>query len=268
MTAERDRDGSKAPCLARAGRPWPRLVLAALPPAARPRRAASSVRGPGRSHAAPILGDPIVYEVTLSLPDGRAEGYRAPDFRGFRVLGEYPSQSTQIQMGGGSQRHAHGVHLALRAVPVRERPTDHRAGPGAGAAARELRTAPIAITVAAGASGRRAPRARRPTARRTRQRPRRPRAAGFAVRRSVRRRGRSRSGRPGRSRAGRPGKAGSFIRAVADKRKVYVGEQVVVRVVPVPDRAPGQVPGDHRAAHRRLLERGSGRCPATRATCS
>ena len=48
------------------------------------------------------LGDPFVYEVTLSMPDGRAEGYQAPDFRGFRVLGEYPSQSTQIQMGGGS----------------------------------------------------------------------------------------------------------------------------------------------------------------------
>ena len=48
------------------------------------------------------LGEPIVYEVTLSMPEGRAEGYRAPDFRGFRVLGEYPSQSTQIQMGGGS----------------------------------------------------------------------------------------------------------------------------------------------------------------------
>ena len=48
------------------------------------------------------LGDPIVFEVTLTMPDGRAEAYKAPDFRGFRVLGEYPSQSTQIQMGGGS----------------------------------------------------------------------------------------------------------------------------------------------------------------------
>src|SRR5688572_20439880 len=48
------------------------------------------------------IGDALVYEVTLSLTDGRVQGYRAPDFQGFRVLGEYPSQSTQIQMGGGT----------------------------------------------------------------------------------------------------------------------------------------------------------------------
>ncbi len=95
------------------------------------------------------LGDPIVYEVTLSMPDGRAEGYKAPDFRGFRVLGEYPSQSTQIQMGGGSSvmrtvytwryelSPSESGRLTINPARVRVR-------------GKELRTAPVVITVAAG----------------------------------------------------------------------------------------------------------------------
>src|SRR6476646_6580295 len=47
------------------------------------------------------VGEAFVVEVTLSLDDGRVDGYQKPDFRGARVLSEQPSQSTQIQMGGG-----------------------------------------------------------------------------------------------------------------------------------------------------------------------
>src|SRR3954468_4948647 len=47
-------------------------------------------------------GEAFVVEVTLSLDDGRVDGYHAPDFKGARVLSEQPSQSTQVQMGGGS----------------------------------------------------------------------------------------------------------------------------------------------------------------------
>jgi hypothetical protein len=46
------------------------------------------------------LGEAFPFEVSLSA-EGQAEDYRAPDFRGFRVVAQRPSQSTQIQMGGG-----------------------------------------------------------------------------------------------------------------------------------------------------------------------
>jgi hypothetical protein len=176
------------------------------------------------------LGDPIVYEVTLTMPDGRAEAYKAPDFRGFRVLGEYPSQSTQIQMGGGSSvmrtvytwryelSPSESGRQTINPARVRVR-------------GKELRTAPVVITVVAGdirppgASG--SGSATDP--KRTRQRPR-PRA---------------RVGSPfddlfgGAADPADPlppiqipqqgaRQADSFLQVVADKRKLVTGEQVVV----------------------------------------
>jgi hypothetical protein len=173
------------------------------------------------------LGDPIVFEVTLTMPDGRAEGYKAPDFRGFRVMGEYPSQSTQIQMGGGSSvmrtvytwryelSPSESGRQTINPARVRVR-------------GKELRTAPVVITVSAGdirppgASG------SVTDPKRTRQRPR-PRA---------------RMGSPFDDLFGGaadpdpqppitiPGQGArttdSFIQVVADKRKVVAGEQVLV----------------------------------------
>jgi hypothetical protein len=46
------------------------------------------------------VGEPFPFEITLSA-DGQAEDYRPPDFKGLRVVAQRPSQSTQIQMGGG-----------------------------------------------------------------------------------------------------------------------------------------------------------------------
>ena len=40
------------------------------------------------------LGDSFPYEVTLSGDSVRPGNYRRPDFRGFRVLSEQPSQSS------------------------------------------------------------------------------------------------------------------------------------------------------------------------------
>ncbi|HXU80399.1 MAG TPA: BatD family protein, partial [Polyangia bacterium] len=47
------------------------------------------------------VGEAFVVEVTLSLDDGRVDGYKPPEWKGARVISEQPSQSTQIQMGGG-----------------------------------------------------------------------------------------------------------------------------------------------------------------------
>ncbi len=47
------------------------------------------------------VGESFTLEITLSVEGGRVDGYRPPDVRGMRTLAERPSQSTQMQMGGG-----------------------------------------------------------------------------------------------------------------------------------------------------------------------
>lgn len=44
------------------------------------------------------LDDTLAYEATLTVQDGRPEGYQPPDFRGFRVIAQQPSQSTQMRL--------------------------------------------------------------------------------------------------------------------------------------------------------------------------
>ena len=131
-----------------------------------------------------------------------------------------PSRSTQIQMGGGSSiiRNVYSWRYELSPTqsgrltigPARVR-----------ANGRELRTIPVAVTVHAGdlrpggAGGRRAGAVARARAAHAHA------PAALALRRPVRRRRAAGAG------AGRR-RAGSFVRAAADKTKVYVGEQVVV----------------------------------------
>jgi hypothetical protein len=43
------------------------------------------------------LGEAFSFEIALSVDNVSIEDYRRPDFRGFRVLAEQPSQSTQIR---------------------------------------------------------------------------------------------------------------------------------------------------------------------------
>jgi hypothetical protein len=180
------------------------------------------------------LGEVLVLELTLSLGEGRADGFMPPDFNGFRILGEYPSQSTQIQMSGGRSitrnmytwryelSPTQSGRLTIAAAKVR-------------AAGRELRTAPVAVTVHSGAL---AP-GGNPAATAPNPRQRRPRRApgtgspfddlfGGAMpdpfsdpAQPPERSGRS-SGASGAS------GARNFLRATADKTRVFVGEQLVV----------------------------------------
>jgi hypothetical protein len=46
------------------------------------------------------VGEVFTYEVTLSLPQGRATGYQHPRFRGFRMLREQPSHPPGTEIGG------------------------------------------------------------------------------------------------------------------------------------------------------------------------
>jgi hypothetical protein len=164
-----------------------------------------------------VLGDPLIYEVSLSMTDGGIDGYRRPEFRGFRVLSETPSRSTQIQMGGGSSliRNVYSWRYELSPTqsgrltigPARVR-----------AEGRDLRTLPVNIDVQAGdvqppgGAGGMPPQAPAPPPTRMR-RPRSPFADLFGVEPGV---------------PAPPSAEGSFVRASVDKTKVYVGEQVVV----------------------------------------
>ncbi len=167
------------------------------------------------------LGDVLVLEVTLSLSEGRADGYMPPDFNGFRILGEYPSQSTQIQMGGGGSFTRHVYSWRYELSPTRSgrlviAPAKIRAG------GREMRTTPIAINVQSGAlepSARASdPQRAAPPAPRRRQRRIPPLGSPFD----------DLFGGPDPVAEPQPSAGRSFIRVAADKPRAYVGEQIVV----------------------------------------
>ncbi|HEX7599765.1 MAG TPA: BatD family protein [Polyangia bacterium] len=92
------------------------------------------------------VGEAFTLEITLAVEGGRVDGYRAPDLRGFRILSERPSQSTQVQMGGGTtfMRQVYGWHYEVQAL---ER-GNFIIGPARVKVDREeLRTDKIAMTV-------------------------------------------------------------------------------------------------------------------------
>ena len=64
------------------------------------------------------VGEAFTFEVSLSVDNARMEDYRPPDFRGFRIVAQQPSQSTQIQMGGGGgfMRQTYSWHYQLVAL--------------------------------------------------------------------------------------------------------------------------------------------------------
>jgi hypothetical protein len=66
------------------------------------------------------LGDSFPYEVTLSSDSARVENYQRPDFRGFRVIAERPSQSTQIQMGGGGSFMRQVYSWSYQLIPLQK----------------------------------------------------------------------------------------------------------------------------------------------------
>jgi len=103
-------------------------------------------------------GESFTVEITLSVEGSRVDGYRAPDLRGFRTLAERPSQSTQMQMGGGGTfvRQVYGWHYDVQAL---DRGTFNVGPARVRVDGQELHTEKIAITVVD--SGQ-APAARRP----------------------------------------------------------------------------------------------------------
>jgi hypothetical protein len=65
-------------------------------------------------------GDVFPFEITLSMDKGHMDDYRAPDFRGLRVVAEQPSQSTQIQMGGGGSFMRQNYTWHYQLIPLQK----------------------------------------------------------------------------------------------------------------------------------------------------
>src|SRR3954451_6323370 len=149
------------------------------------------------------VSEAFVVEVTLSLDDGRVEGYTKPDFRGARVLSEQPSQSTQIQMGGGgsSVQTVYTWHYELEA---QQKGTLNFGAARVKVNGRELRSGNVGITVVDTPTG-----APRPPPQQRRG------ASPFG--------GLPFAREPAQSEDGR-----NFIRVVPSKTKAYVGEQITV----------------------------------------
>ena len=160
------------------------------------------------------VGESFTLEITLSVEGGRVDGYRPPDLRGLRTLSERPSQSTQMQMGGGGTfvRQVYGWHYEVLA-PDRG---NFNVGPArVRVDGQELRTEKIAITVVDSAQ---APPARRP---------------GPVLPRGIPNPGLPFPGlgvgddtppvdqQPGRGRR-------NFLRVQANKIKAYVGDEILV----------------------------------------
>jgi hypothetical protein len=159
-------------------------------------------------------GESFTLEITLSVEGGRVDGYRAPDLRGFRILAERPSQSTQVQMGGGGtfMRQVYGWHYEVLAPDK----GNFNVGPArVRVDGRELRTEKIAITVVDAPQGAPARRAARVLPHGI-PNPGLP-FPGFAVDDDV---------QPAEAPAGRGRR--NFLRVQPSKIKAYVGDQITV----------------------------------------
>lgn len=156
--------------------------------------------------------DAFVCEVTLSFGGESADSYRAPEWKGFRVLSEQPSQSTQIQMGGGGVFRQTIYSWTYHLQPMRE--GTFSLGPArVRADGREIKTNTVSVTIGPALGQRRPPpAARTPFGRRG--------LPGFE----------DLFGAPAEPEppAAQTDGAASFVRAVADKQKVFVGEPVTV----------------------------------------
>jgi hypothetical protein len=155
-------------------------------------------------------GEPFICQVTLNIADEQVDSYRAPDFKGLRVLStpQYPTRSTQMQIGGGQTfvQNSYTWSYQLMVPPGGKGPVVI-GGARARVGGRDLRSNTLDVRLGAPSGG------------------------GAAARRQA-------GGQPpsifdmfgGREpQAEAPASSGgSFIRVVADKMRVFVGEPVVV----------------------------------------
>jgi hypothetical protein len=167
------------------------------------------------------VGETFPFEISLSVDSARMEDYRPPDFHGFRIVAQQPSQSTQIQMGGGGsfmrQTYSWTYQLvALQKGKLTIAPASVRVD------GRELRTEKIAITVVDSGQAQPAPQRQRQQPRGVPGFP----GANFFFPDLV-----EPEPEPAPAPApepARPAGRRNFLRAVPSKTKAFAGEQITV----------------------------------------
>jgi hypothetical protein len=159
-------------------------------------------------------GEPFVYQVTLSVGNENVEDYRPPDFKGLRVLStpQFPSRSTQMQIGGGQTMVQNSYSWRYELMV----PAGTSSGPTIGAAharvgGREVRSNTLPLRL--GAAGATPP---PPVGRAQRG------MSPFDMDPFGMLGGRQAAEPPA------PPAGATFLRAVADRTRVAVGEQVTV----------------------------------------
>ena len=155
-------------------------------------------------------GEPFECQVTLTVANDEVDGYKAPDFKGLRVLSspQFPSRSTQMQIGGGQTfvQNSYTWSYQLMVPPGAKGPCVI-GGARARVGDREIRsnTRNVRLGPSSGAAGGRPAAAGPP--------------AGFPFDMF--------GGRPAETESP-ASSGGSFIRVVPDKTRAFVGEPVVV----------------------------------------
>jgi hypothetical protein len=189
----------------------PSLALATFAASAAYAQAPTFRAALDREAAAP--GEPFIYEVTLTLADEAFDAFRPPDFKGLTVVAAPagPNRAMSMQMGGGVTRVENRLTWQWQlALPATAKSAVTIGAARVRVGGRELASNTVPVRVGASGGGRPQPGGHRP--------------GGLFPRGMF----------PGfmddepadNPVASSPGTA--FIRAVADKPKVFVGEQVNV----------------------------------------
>jgi hypothetical protein len=189
---------------------WLGVVAAAMTIRPAAAGAASFTAAIDRQAAAP--GQPFLYEVKLTLANETHDNFRPPNFRGLQVLQTPggPNTAMSVQMGGGNTVVQNTLTWQFQlALPAGARGTVTIAPARVRVGGHEMTTNSVAVRV--GAAGTAPPQQQRP------QRP--PGLFPRGLFGDVEDDG-------GESHSSPAGKA--FIRAVADKQRAFVGEQVTV----------------------------------------
>ncbi|MBN2575720.1 MAG: BatD family protein, partial [Deltaproteobacteria bacterium] len=185
---------------------------------------AATAHGQGSSFTARLgrnpvgVGESFPFEIALSTENLRMENYRPPDFRGFRVVSEQPSQSTQIQMGGGGSLMRQNYTWHYQLVPLQKGKLV--IGPASvRVAGRELRTDKVNVTVVeAGQAPQPRPRRRTP-----RGFPGFPDPSSLFPDFDL-----DQDFEPPAGAPARPGGQRNFLRVLPSKTRAFVGEQITV----------------------------------------
>ncbi|HEY7371768.1 MAG TPA: BatD family protein [Polyangia bacterium] len=184
------------------------VVVALAAPAAQAAQGPSFSASIDRAAVAP--GQPFMYRVTLSSAQGEPDGFKPPDFRGLQVVGgPFQQSGFNMMMGGGGTRVESNVTWSYQLAlpegahgPVTIGAAHVRVG------GQQLASNTVALRIGAAAPGAApAPRPQRPSLF--------PRGM-FGDEPDVEDQAPASSG------------SAPFLRAVADKRRAYVGEQVTV----------------------------------------